>query len=94
MISLSPSSAEPFEARGLSYLATGDYKAALDDFNEALKRNRDSYIAWANQGLAFEKLGDRDRAFAAFAKAANMNPNYAPAKEGMRRTAPGKSAGM
>ena len=74
---MSPKTAEPFDARGLSYLAMGDYKAALDDFNEAVTRDRNSYAAWTNQGLALEKLGDRERAFAAFAKAANINPNYA-----------------
>ena len=61
---------EPFEARGLSYLAIGDYKAALEDFNEVVKRDRNSYAGWTNQGLALEKLGERDKAFAAFAKAA------------------------
>ncbi|MEI9901519.1 MAG: tetratricopeptide repeat protein [Hyphomicrobium sp.] len=83
-ISFAPGNAEPFEGRGLSYLATGDYKSALEDFNEAIKRDGDSYEAWTNQGLALEKLGEKRKAYAAFAHAANLNPNYRPAKEGMR----------
>jgi Tfp pilus assembly protein PilF len=79
-------SAEPYDGRGLSYLALGDAKNALDDFNEAVKRDRSSFQAWTNQGLALEQLGDRQKAFAAFARASSLNPNYQPAKDGMRRT--------
>jgi tetratricopeptide (TPR) repeat protein len=88
-ISLAPTAAEPFNARGLSYLATGDYRAALDDFNEVVKRDKQSFEGWTNQGLALEKLGEQQKAFAAFAHAANLNPTYAPATEGMHRTAQG-----
>jgi tetratricopeptide (TPR) repeat protein len=91
-ISLAPGNSEPFNARGLSYLAIGDYKAALDDFNEVVKRDKASYEGWTNQGLALEKLGLLDKAFAAFAHASNLNPRYAPAAEGMRRTAGSRSA--
>lgn len=88
-ISLAPTAAEPFNARGLSYLATNDFRAALDDFNEVVKRDRNSFEGWTNEGLALEKLGERQKAFAAFAHAANLNPNYGPATEGMHRNATG-----
>ena len=84
-----PAAAEPFNGRGLSYLASGDYKAALDDFNEVVKYDKNSFEGWTNQALALEQLGEREKAFAAFARAANLNPGYAPAAEGMRRTAAG-----
>ena len=93
-ISISPSAIEPYNARGLSYLATQDYRAALDDFNEVVKRDRNSYEGWTNQGLALEQLGERQKAFAAFARASTLNANYAPAREGMRRTAGSGSAGL
>jgi Tfp pilus assembly protein PilF len=51
-----------------------------------VKRDRSSYLAWTNQALALEQLGEREKAFAAFARAANLNPSYQPAREGMRRT--------
>ena len=51
-----------------------------------MKRDRNSYQAWTNQGLALEQLGERQKAYAAFARAANLNPKYQPAKDGMRRT--------
>ena len=54
-----------------------------------MKRDKNSYEGWTNQGLALEQLGERQKAFAAFARAANLNPNYSPAIEGMRRTAQG-----
>ena len=88
-ISLAPTAAEPFNARGLSYLATSDFKAALDDFNEVVKRDPASYEGWTNEGLALEQLGRRQQAFAAFAHAANLNPSYGPAIEGMHRNAQG-----
>ena len=53
-----------------------------------VKRDRNSYTGWTNQGLALEKLGERDKAFAAFSKAAALNPNYRPALDGMKRTSP------
>ncbi|MHA1190096.1 MAG: tetratricopeptide repeat protein, partial [Alphaproteobacteria bacterium] len=44
---------------------------------------------WTNQALALEKLNETEKAFAAFTRAANLNPNYSPATAGMRRTAAG-----
>jgi Flp pilus assembly protein TadD len=93
-ISIAPSASEPFNARGLSQLSAGDFRAALDDFNEVVKRNKNSFEGWTNQGLALERLGETEKAFAAFARAANLNPNYKPAADGMRRTSPGGSAGV
>jgi ribosomal protein S6E (S10) len=55
-----------------------------------VKRDRDSYEGWTNQGLALEKLGEHQKAFAAFARASNLNPGYRPAKDGMRRNASAK----
>lgn len=82
-----PNAPAPHLGRGLSYLATADYKAALDDFNAVVRRDKDNYQGWTNQGLALEKLGERDAAFNAFARAQQLNPSYAPARDGMRRTA-------
>jgi Tfp pilus assembly protein PilF len=86
-ISRAPTAIEPYNARGLAYLATADYRAALDDFNEVVKRDKNSYEGWTNQALALEKLGEPGKAFNAFARASTLNPNYRPAKDGMKRTA-------
>jgi tetratricopeptide (TPR) repeat protein len=85
-ISRAPTAIEPYNARGLAYLATADYRAALDDFNEVVKRDKNSYEGWTNQALALEKLGEPGKAFNAFARASTLNPNYRPAKDGMKRT--------
>jgi len=39
--------------------------------------------------IRVEQLGRRQQAFAAFAHAANLNPSYTPASEGMHRNAQG-----
>ncbi len=54
-----------------------------------VKRDAKSFEGWTNQGLALERIGETQKAFAAFAHAANLNPGYAPATEGMHRTAQG-----
>ncbi len=58
----------------------------MEDFNEAVRRDAHSFRGWTNQALALEQLGEREKAFAAFARAASLNPSYQPAKDGMRRT--------
>ena len=95
-ISLAPNENPSFNGRGLSFLATGDYKAALEDFNEIVKRDKDSWEGWTNQGLALEKLGETQKAYAAFTRAAYLNPNHRPAKDGVQRTkhAAGSASGV
>ena len=82
-----PAAIEPYNGRGLSYLATADYKAAFDDFNRVVKQDRNSYEAWTKLALSLEKLGEFQQAYTAFSRAANLNPKYKPAKDGMKRLA-------
>ena len=41
--------------------------------------------AWASRGLAYERLGDKDKAAGSYAKALNINDKYEPAKAGFAR---------
>ena len=77
---------EPYNGRGLSYLATGALDNALDDFNTALKLDPNYAEAWTNQALVYEQRGQKKRAFKSYARAAALKPSYGPAKDGMKRT--------
>ena len=41
--------------------------------------------AWASRGLAYERLGDKEKAAGSYAKALNINDKYEPAKAGFAR---------
>jgi Tfp pilus assembly protein PilF len=41
--------------------------------------------AWTSRGLAYERLGLKDKAAGSYAKALNLSDKYAPAKEGFAR---------
>ena len=85
-ISLAPDAAEPYNGRGLSYLATGDEDNAFSDFNMAVKLDGKNAEAWANQALIYEKRGDKVRAAKSYREAIRLDPNYQPAKDGLSRT--------
>jgi Tfp pilus assembly protein PilF len=72
-------------ARALSYLAGGDNKAAASDLDQAVQLNPLDLRAWTSRGLAYERLGDKERAAGSYAKALNINEKYEPAKAGFAR---------
>ena len=74
-----------FIARGLSYLAVGDNKSAASDLDEAVQADPTSAKAWASRGLAYERLGLKDKAAGSYAKALNINDKYQPAQTGFAR---------
>jgi Tfp pilus assembly protein PilF len=41
--------------------------------------------AWTSRGLAYERLGNSERAVGSYAKALSINQNFAPAKSGFTR---------
>ena len=90
-LSSSPSNnPEPYNGRGVSYLAVNDIDAAMDDFNQALALNRNYAEAWSNRGLALEAKGERNKARAAFSRALTIEPGMQSAKDGIRRLDTGK----
>ena len=42
---------------GLTYLDLGQYERAIEDFDEAIRLNPQSAIAYNNRGVAYERLG-------------------------------------
>ena len=85
-ISLSPESPEPYNGRGISYMALGDDENAFADFNLAIKLDDRKAESWANQALVYEKRGDMKKARASYSRAAALDPNYGPARAGLERT--------
>ena len=84
-IGLSPNEAEPFIARGQSYIAVRDYKAAVGDLDNAVAAEPQNIQAWTSRGLAYERMGDKERAAGSYAKAMAINKDYEPAKAGFNR---------
>ena len=72
-------------ARALSYLAVGDAKSAAADLDEAVQMQPLNLQAWASRGLAYERLGQKEKAAGSYAKALNINEKYEPARTGFAR---------
>jgi len=66
-------------------MAIRDYKAAVGDLDNAVSVEPNNLQAWTNRGLAYERLGDKERAAGSYAKALALNKDYEPAKTGFSR---------
>ena len=86
---MAPNAAEPYNGRGVSYLALGDEDNAFDDFNTAIKLDESNAEGWANQALVYERRGDKARARRSYQQSLRLDPNYAPAMSGLERTKSG-----
>ena len=62
-----PRNAETYRCRGKAFLAFGDAKRGLADFNQALAL-RPSPLAYADRGMAWSLAGDYDKAIADFSE--------------------------
>ena len=60
-------------------------KAAADDLDLAVQADSQNIKAWTARGLAYERLGDKEKAAGSYAKALNINEKYEPAKAGFAR---------
>lgn len=72
-------------ARGLSHMATNNFKAAAADLDQAVQRDPENLQAWMSRGLAYERLGDKEKAAGSYARALNLRNNYEPARAGFAR---------
>ena len=62
-----------------------NYQAAAADLDEAVQREPKNLQAWTSRGLAYERLGDKQKAAGSYAQALNIRQNYEPAKVGFNR---------
>jgi tetratricopeptide (TPR) repeat protein len=60
--------------RGIAHHKWKDFKAALEDFEKALKSEARSAELWNFKGMCETQLGDLDAAIASFEKAVHLNP--------------------
>ena len=66
-------------------MAIKDYKAAARDLDDAVAAEPQNLQAWVSRGLAYERLGDREKAAGSYAKALNIKQDHEPAKQGFAR---------
>ena len=65
--------------QGYTDTNAGDYDRAIADYNEAIRLDPKSAIAFSDRGVAYMRKGDLDRAFADYNEALRLNPTYGPA---------------
>src|SRR5207248_10414366 len=84
-LTLAPQQAEPYIGRGLSYLAVNETKSAASDLDEALRYDSRNLQAWMSRGLAYERLGDKEKAAGSYAYVLTQKSDHAAAREAFRR---------
>ena len=83
---LTPQRAEPLLARATSYLAIDKIKEAASDLDEAVQADPNSAQAWTARGAAYERLGDKAKAFTCYGRALALRPKDDAARSGLART--------
>ena len=76
VISSNPRDPEAYNVRGSAYGRSGQYQAALKDFNTAIQLKPDFYQAYSNRALIYRFLGNQQTALADYNRAIQINPSY------------------
>jgi len=63
--------------RGLAYDNLGEYRRAIQDFDQALRLDPGDAFAYNGRGSAYRKLGEYRRAIEDFDQAIRLDPGYA-----------------
>lgn len=85
---LKPDWAEGYHRRATMFFSMDDMTRAMADLNAALQRQPRHFGALTGMGLIFQRLGDQRRAFAAYAKAYEINPSLESVKTILDRMRP------
>ncbi len=83
---LTPQRVEPLLARATSFLAIDKPKEAASDLDEAVQADPNSAQAWSVRGAAYERLGDKAKAFTSYSRALALRPRDEAARSGLTRT--------
>ena len=83
---LTPQRVEPLLARATSLLAIDKPKEAASDLDEAVQADPNSAQAWSVRGAAYERLGDKAKAFTSYSRALALRPRDEAARSGLTRT--------
>jgi tetratricopeptide (TPR) repeat protein len=70
-----PSARAQYSNRGFAYMAKGQPDRAIQDFNEAIRLNPNSALAFFNRGLAKRAKGDFTGGDADIAEVHRLNPS-------------------
>jgi tetratricopeptide (TPR) repeat protein len=70
------SSYKAYFNRGRAYSDRGDFKNAMEDFNNSLTMNPEQPLAYYNRGIIFDRLGDYKNAIEDFNRAAELDPEF------------------
>jgi tetratricopeptide (TPR) repeat protein len=70
-----------WNSRGISLLHLKKYTEATNSFNEALRYNGNSKVAWYYKALCLKELGDLSGAQRCVRRALDIDPNYAEARD-------------
>jgi tetratricopeptide (TPR) repeat protein len=68
-----------YNNRGLAYVNLGEYRRAIKDYDEALRRDPFYANAYQGRGLAYVNLGEYRRAIEDYDQALRLDPNNAGA---------------
>src|SRR6202140_5744742 len=90
---LTPQRAEPLLAPAVSFLALDKAKEAAADLDEAAQADPQNAQVWTTRGLAYERLGEKNKAAGSYARAINLHPRDETARTGFSRVGgkPGQS---
>ena len=82
LIKLNPANAFTYyNNMGLCYLDQQKYEEAAKSFEECTKVGKDFTTGWDNLGLAYQKMGQNDKARESYYKALEKDPNNTDAKK-------------
>ena len=79
-INNNPTNYNLYSQRGFHYSSIGEYKKAIEDFNLAIKLNKDDDYSFYERGKAKLKLNDLVNAFIDFNNAININIKFVSLK--------------
>jgi tetratricopeptide (TPR) repeat protein len=79
VVSKNPLNFRGFNNLGHAFMQRGDLKAAMANYDSALRLRPDYCISLSNKGVILERMGQIDPAIVLFRKALEYQPDFAPA---------------
>ena len=76
VIAANPRDPEAYNVRGSAYGRAGQFRSALEDFDQAIQLNPRFYQAYANRALVHRNMGNPSAAAADYNMALQLSPNY------------------